>query len=81
MINWVIWADWKVGNYIIEYFGIMNRYGGKIVEVYEHKMNKKKLYYKTTECDCIYLYPKDLKDLDNKLWVLTNGTERTEVNE
>lgn len=58
--------DWKIGNWFIEYFGMMN-----------HPEYKKSALEKIKICQdndikLIALYPKDLKNLDSKLQILLN---------
>lgn len=59
-------ADWKVGEYFIEYFGF------KGVESYDEKTALKIKFCKENNLKLIELYSKDLTNLDPKLKVLLN---------
>ena len=58
--------DWKVGDYFIEYFGMMN------VKDYKLSAEDKIRICQENNIKLIELYPKDLRHLDNKLNILLN---------
>jgi len=58
--------DWKVGEYFIEYFGMMSR------EDYKWSAEDKIKICQENNIKLIELYPKDLPHLDNKLNILLN---------
>jgi len=62
-------ADWRVGDTIIEYFGLIGD------EEYEKKMAEKMLLASYTGVHLIALYPSDLEHLDTKLLVLRKGSQ------
>lgn len=60
-------ADWKVDDYLIEFFGLIG------MEEYEEKIKQKRELAKRTNIKLIEIYPDDLYDLDKKLRKLKEG--------
>lgn len=60
-------ADWKVGKYFIEYFGLMSK------EEYKNKTVKKIKLCKKNNIKLISLFPEDLLSLGKKLKLLTSN--------